>query len=152
MSYVQKDENFQHILRLENTNLIGKRKIAFALTQIKGIGRRFAFLICKNAGVNPNLRAGELNVEQVEAITDVIENTEKYNIPRWFMNRLDDFKTGKSAHLVASSLDNSLREDFERLKKIRCERGFRHAFGLRVRGQHTKTTGRGGRTAGLAKV
>ncbi|KAF6155801.1 hypothetical protein GIB67_039132 [Kingdonia uniflora] len=36
-----------------------------------------------------------------------------------------------------------LRDDLERLKKIRNYRGLRHYWGLRVRGQHTKTTGRG---------
>ncbi|KAA8550848.1 hypothetical protein F0562_002532 [Nyssa sinensis] len=39
-----------------------------------------------------------------------------------------------------------LRDDLERLKKIRNHRGLRHYWGLRVRGQHTKTTGRRGKT------
>lgn len=37
-----------------------------------------------------------------------------------------------------------MREDLERLKKIRLHRGLRTYWGLRVRGQHTKTTGRRG--------
>ena len=32
--------NFQHILRVLNTNIDGKRNIMFALTAIKGLGRR----------------------------------------------------------------------------------------------------------------
>ena len=32
--------NFQHILRVMNTNIDGKRNIMFAMTAIKGIGRR----------------------------------------------------------------------------------------------------------------
>eukprot|EP00961_Rhodomonas_salina_P182960 2470062-Rhodomonas_salina.1 len=32
-----------------------------------------------------------------------------------------------------------------RLRKIRCNRGLRHAWGFKVRGQHTKSTGRGHR-------
>ena len=39
-------------------------------------------------------------------------------------------------------------DDLERLKKIRSHRGIRHYWGVRVRGQHTKTTGRRGRTVG----
>lgn len=35
-----------------------------------------------------------------------------------------------------------MRDDLERLKKIRNHRGLRTYWGLRVRGQHTKTTGR----------
>lgn len=33
----------------------------------------------------------------------------------------------------------------------RCHRGLRHYWGLRVKGQKTKTTGRRGRTVGVAK-
>jgi small subunit ribosomal protein S18e len=52
--------------------------------------------------------------------------------------------------LTSSGLDTSLRDDLERLKKIRQHRGLRHYWGLRVRGQHTKTTGRAGKTVGVA--
>ena len=38
-------------------------------------------------------------------------------------------------------MDSKLRDDIERLKKIRAHRGLRHSWGVRVRGQHTKTTG-----------
>lgn len=53
-----------------------------------------------------------------------------------------------SMQVVSNSLDTKLREDLERLKKIRNHRGLRHYWGLRVRGQRTKTTGRRGRTVG----
>jgi small subunit ribosomal protein S18e len=43
------------------------------------------------------------------------------------------------------------RDDLERLKKIRNHRGLRAYWGLRVRGQHTKTTGRRGIRSGDAK-
>lgn len=49
-------EDFQHIIRVLNTNIEGKRKVPFALTAIKGVGRRFATLVCKKAEVNPNVR------------------------------------------------------------------------------------------------
>ena len=53
--------------------------------------------------------------------------------------------------LISSGVDSKLREDLERLKKIRAHRGLRHYWGLRVRGQHSKTTGRRGRTVGVSK-
>lgn len=49
-------EEFQHILRVLNTNVDGKQKIMFALTSIKGIGRRFANIVCKKADVDMNKR------------------------------------------------------------------------------------------------
>ena len=39
--------NFQHILRVLNTNIDGKTSVMFALTSIKGIGRRYANLVLK---------------------------------------------------------------------------------------------------------
>lgn len=46
----------QHILRLLNTNVDGKRKIMYALTEIKGVGRRYSNLVCKKADVDLNKR------------------------------------------------------------------------------------------------
>lgn len=48
--------NFQYILRLLNTNVDGKQKIMYALTQIKGVGRRYSNLVCKKADVDLNKR------------------------------------------------------------------------------------------------
>jgi hypothetical protein len=49
-------QQFQHILRLLNTNVDGKRKIMYALTEIKGVGRRYSNLVCKKADVDLNKR------------------------------------------------------------------------------------------------
>ena len=37
------------------------------------------------------------------------------------------------------------------MKKVKSNRGLRHYWGLRVRGQHTKTTGRRGATIGVER-
>ena len=51
------DKNqFQHILRLLNTNVDGRNKIMVALTSIKGVGRRYANIACKKADVDLNKR------------------------------------------------------------------------------------------------
>jgi small subunit ribosomal protein S18e len=48
MALVVPDKNaFQHILRLLNTNVDGKDKIMFALTKIKGVGRRYSNVVIK---------------------------------------------------------------------------------------------------------
>lgn len=46
----------QHILRLLNTNVDGRRKIMYALTEIKGVGRRYSNLVCKKADIDLNKR------------------------------------------------------------------------------------------------
>ena len=48
--------NFQFILRLLNTNVDGRQKIMYALTKIKGVGRRYSNLVCKKADVDLNKR------------------------------------------------------------------------------------------------
>lgn len=68
-----------------------------------------------------------------------------------FLNRQRDIVDGKDYQVLANGVDSKLRDDLERLKKIRAHRGLRHYWGLRVRGQHTKTTGRRGRTVGVSK-
>ena len=144
-------EKFQHILRVMSTNIDGRKKITYALTAIKGCGRRFASLVCRKADVDPNKRAGELSEEEIEKLVTILNNPLQYKIPTWFLNRQRDIKDGKNSQVVANVLDVKLREDLEMLKKIRAHRGLRHYWGLRVRGQHTKTTGRRGRTVGVSK-
>uniref|UniRef100_A0A0E0LHP0 N-acetyltransferase domain-containing protein n=1 Tax=Oryza punctata TaxID=4537 RepID=A0A0E0LHP0_ORYPU len=144
-------EDFQHILRLLNTNVDGKQKIMFALTSIKGIGRRFSNIACKKADIDMNKRAGELTPEELERLMTVVANPRQFKVPDWFLNRKKDYKDGRFSQVVSNALDMKLRDDLERLKKIRNHRGLRHYWGLRVRGQHTKTTGRRGKTVGVSK-
>ncbi|XP_075396583.1 small ribosomal subunit protein uS13-like [Tenrec ecaudatus] len=140
-------EKFQHILRVLNTNINGRQKIAFAIMAIKGVGRRYAHVVLRKADMDLTKRAGELPEDEVERGTTILQ----YQIPDWFLNRQEGVKDGKYSQVLADGLDNKLREDRERLKKIRVHRGLRHFRGLRVQGQHTKTTGRRGRTVGVSK-
>ena len=52
------DADFQLILRILNTNVKGTDKVMYAMTKIKGIGRRFSNLILKKADIDLNKRAG----------------------------------------------------------------------------------------------
>lgn len=112
----------------------------------------------------------------------IVANPRQFKIPDWFLNRKKDYKDGKYSQVTSNALDMKLRDDLERLKKIklvfclfyslslakfifflvvlvlkclwfngRNHRGLRHYWGLRVRGQHTKTTGRRGKTVGVSK-
>merc|ERR1712071_230203 len=109
---------------------------------IKGVGRRYANVVLKKADIDVSKRAGELSEEEVEKLITIMANPRQYKIPDWFLNRQKDIKDGKFSQVTSNMLENKLREDLERLKKIRAHRGLRHYWGLRVRGQHTKTTGR----------
>lgn len=47
------------------TNIDGKRKVMFAMTAIKGVGRRYANIVLKKADIDLDKRAGECSEEEV---------------------------------------------------------------------------------------
>ena len=96
--------------------------------------------------------AGELNSDELERIVTIMQNPAQYKIPTYFLNRQKDIVDGKNSQILSNGVDSKLRDDLERLKKIRAHRGLRHFWGLRVRGQHTKTTGMYRVTLQLAKI
>src|SRR5574338_1682728 len=73
------------------------------------------------------------------------------NIPSWFLNRRKDMDTGNNFHLITSDIEFNVRNDIEREKGMNSWRGFRHTYGLKVRGQRTRTTGRKGGAVGVRK-
>merc|ERR1712216_274454 len=149
-SLVVKD-NFEHILRIMSTNVNGAEKATYAFTAIPGVGRRYSDLVLKKAGIDRSKRAGELTKEEVDQAVAIIEDPLNFKFPTWFLNHQKEFVTGKDMQVTGVKMAGILRDDLERLKKMRLHRGLRHYWGLRVRGQHTKTTGRHGKTVGIAK-
>merc|ERR1712232_867426 len=88
MSFViEKAENFKYIHRILNTNIDGKRRVPFAIRGIKGIGRRFAALICKVLRIDTSKRCGELSEAEASKIVEVINDPISYGIPVWCLNR-----------------------------------------------------------------
>merc|ERR1711865_340968 len=143
MSIQFQSQNFQHILRMCNTNVDGRQKVMYALTAIKGVGRRMSNMICKKCDIPLDKRAGELDVNEINKVVAVLSNPLQFKVPHYMLNRQRDIKDGKHNHAYTSELDRKLREDLERMKRCRNHRGLRHFWGLKVRGQKTKTTGRG---------
>jgi hypothetical protein len=68
-------------------------------------------------------RAGELSAAELEQLMVIVANPRTFKIPDWFLNRQKDFKDGRNSQLTSSALDTKLREDLERLKKIRLADG-----------------------------
>ena len=105
----------------------------------------------KIAQVDVNKRTGEINDDEVKTISDIIARPTDYNIPKWFLNRQRDPRNGQYSQLISNQLDTMMREDLERMRKSKQHRGLRHFWGIRVRGQRTKSTGRCGKTLGVTK-
>jgi len=121
------------------------------LTQIRGVGYMFANTILNVLKINPNQRIGYLSPEQVNSIESIIKNPSASNFPSWFLNRRKDVETGEDKHLLTSDIAFTVRNDIEREKTSGSWRGIRHMFGLKVRGQRTRCTGRKGGAVGVAK-
>jgi len=144
-------QEFRHILRIAGSDVAGTLKTVYALTEIKGISISLSNAILRKANVNPDLRVGFLAESDVERIEEIIDDPAKHNLPVWLFNRRKDTETGKDIHLTTSELVLKTKTDIEQAKEIRSWRGYRHAYSLKVRGQHTKTTGRAGKALGVKK-
>jgi small subunit ribosomal protein S13 len=121
--------------RLLGVEIPAKKKIAYSLRYIYGIGPERADQVVKEASLNPDMRAQDLSEEQLNKIMNVI--TEH----KW---------------VVEGDLRRELAANLKRLQAINCYRGVRHRRGLPVRGQRTSTNARtrkGPRkTIGVTKV
>ena len=144
-------DEFRHRLRIIDTDVDGTLKTRFALRKIKGISLSLANGILKKAGVNPETRAGFLTEAEVTKIEEVIKEPAKYGLPGWLFNRRKETETGKDVHLISAGLVLRTKMDIDQMKEIKSWRGYRHAYGLKVRGQRTKTTGRSGKALGVKK-
>lgn len=142
-------KEFQHIIRIANTDLYGTQKVVYALTNVKGIGIKLANVIVKKANIDPKTRVGFLSETEAEKIKGIIKDLSRHGVPSWLLNRTKDRQTGKHLHLIGSDLILQTKTDIDQMKNIRSWRGVRHAYGLKVRGQRTRTTGRTGKAIGV---
>jgi len=139
------------MVRIVGNDIPGERKMIVGLTQIRGVGYMFANTILNFLKINPNERIGYLSSEQIKSIENIIKNPSTSNFPSWFLNRRKDVETGEDKHLITSDIAFTVRNDIEREKTSGSWRGIRHMFGLKVRGQRTRCTGRKGGAVGVAK-
>lgn len=140
---------FRHIVRVAATELQGKMPIKLALTKIKGVGPAFANAVIIRLGIDPKKKVGDFTNEEFKEIEDFLKDPE--GVPEWALNRRKDPFTGKDEHKISSDLTIQLKQDLDYMKKTKSYRGMRHAFGLKARGQRTKSTGRKGKTIGVQR-
>ena len=142
---------YQHIVRIAGNDIMGDKKAIVGLTQIRGIGFTFANAILDSLKIDSNINIGNLTDSQVQSIENIVKNPSSANFPNWFFNRRKDLESGKDLHLITSDITLTVRNDIEREKTVNSWRGIRHMFGLKVRGQRTRTTGRKGGAVGVKK-
>jgi small subunit ribosomal protein S13 len=113
---------FPHIMaRILGIEIPNEKRIEASLPYMFGIGRPTAAKILEHAGIDPNIRTGQLTEDQLVRIAQVIQ-TESIQ--------------------VEGDLRRERQSQLKRLTQINCYRGIRHKRGLPVRGQRTRTNAR----------
>jgi len=146
----KKDDDFQYIVRISNTDIDGDKNIVYGLTSIRGIGIHMATLIMEKTGMDRNLKMGKLTEAQIKKLRDAIDSITE-DAPIWMLNHRKDAETGEDIHLIGPEIDMKLRDEINMMKKIRSYRGIRHERGLPVRGQRTRANNRRGLSLGVSK-
>jgi len=132
-----KEQKYEEkIVRILSKDIEGGLKIYVGLTKIKGVSWSMANAICKVLNLDKNRRIGSLDKGEIEKINEFIK---KPKIPAYLLNRRLDIETGENKHFVGSDLELKKEFDIGRLKKIKSYKGYRHATGLPLRGQRTKS-------------
>jgi len=139
------------IARVAGTDLDGEKPIWRAIMGIKGISYSLTKGVVSAAGLDYNRKLGLLNEQEIQKLEQVIKNPENFGIPSWSLNRRRDIESGKDKHLTGSDLDMQRKFDIKRYVDLKTYRGVRHMLGLPVRGQHTRSTFRGGRVVGVIR-
>lgn len=151
----REDRKAQSIIRIAGRDIDGSLPIYRALFRIKGIGLNMAnaltYSIGKKLGIPASAQIGSLSEKQIEDIEEVIKKPAEYSVPKYMLNKRKDFETGSDVHYVGNDLTFSIRQDINREVNLRTWKGYRHQYGQKVRGQHTRSTGRTGTTMGVVK-
>lgn len=135
----EKKSEFRHLVRIANTDLKGEKQIGIALTNIKGVGKQYANAVCSVAEIDKTKKSGDLSDDEVKKIEAAVLEPIKSGFPMWMLNRRKDPEEGLDRHILTGDLNFVQDNDLKILKKIKSYRGYRHAFGLPVRGQRTKS-------------
>ena len=106
-------------MRILGINIPNDKRLDIALTSLYGIGISSARTILKGAGVENNVKADTLTVDQENAIRKVIESM-----------------------TIEGTLKREIAANIKRLKDIKAYRGVRHMRKMPVHGQRTKTNSR----------
>lgn len=106
-------------MRIAGVSIPDEKRVDIALTYIYGIGRSNVLPVLEKAEVEASKRAKELTEEEVKRLTQILD---KYKIE-------GDLKADIAANI-------------RRLKETGSYRGTRHARGLPVRGQRTRSNAR----------
>jgi small subunit ribosomal protein S13 len=106
--------------RISGIDIPPEKKIKISLRYIYGVGPSNALDILKEAGIDPERKAKDLNEDELAKIIGIIDRTT----------------------LVEGALRRQIQQNIGRLREIGSYRGNRHRRSLPVRGQRTRSNAR----------
>ena len=106
--------------RIAGVTIPSEKRIEVSLTYIFGVGLKTSRDILKKAGIDPSTRANKLTEDELDNVRAILS------------------KSGN----VEGDLRREVTANIKRLRDIGSYIGLRHAKGLPVRGQSTKTNAR----------
>lgn len=106
-------------MRIAGITIPDNKNLEIGLTEVFGIGRSRAEDILKQAGIAMHTKAKDVSEDDEAKIRSLVEE-----------------------HTIEGDLKREISGNIKRLKDIEAYRGIRHARGLTVRGQRTKTNSR----------
>lgn len=106
-------------MRIAGFDIPDDKRIEASLTYIYGVGSVNALDVLSKAKVSPDVRAKDLNAEEIARLQKALEV-----VP------------------TGGNLKRMVMEDITRLKNIGSYRGLRHQVGLPSRGQRTRSNAR----------
>ena len=143
------------VVRLAGKDLRGSLPLRRAIVSVRGIGINLGEVVsvvaCQQLGVSEKSMIGELSEQEVEKLEHILYHPLDYGVPVRMLNRQKDLFTGADAHYISSDLAYIVKQDVDHEKDANTWRGYRHTYGQKVRGQHTRSTGRTGMTVGVLR-
>jgi len=106
-------------MRISGVTIPDEKRVDIALSYIYGIGRSNVAEVLKKAEVVGDKRAKTLTEEEIKRLTKVLET-----------------------YKIEGDLRAEIAGNIRRLREIGSYRGMRHAHGLPVRGQRTRSNAR----------
>jgi small subunit ribosomal protein S13 len=151
----RESKDFRGIVRVAGQDLRGHLTLAAALCKVKGIGYNLAAnltIVARNElGIDAKELVGNFKDEDLEKLEALVKDPAAHGVKPFLLNRQSDPFKGGARHVVGTDLIFARRQDIEKIKRSRTWRGWRHQLGQKVRGQHTRTTGRRGMSVGVLK-
>ncbi len=148
-------KDFRGIVRIVGQDVKGNVPLRKGLQKVRGIGynlaESLASTIESELGIQGDELCGNLSEQQITKVEEIIKAPAEHGVKPFVLNRQADPEKAGDRHVLGTDLRFSVRQDVMEMRETRSWKGFRHAIGQKVRGQHTRTTGRSGISVGVLK-